>query len=245
MKILTDLHTHTNVSQHAFSTLTENAKYAAEVGMELIACTNHGPTHQTTGELGVHIWHFKNLSLVPRTVEGITVLRGAETNIMDENGTLDIENSLLAELDIVIASCHLEIFEPHNDESFKRIYTAVMDNPHVDILGHICRCKHLKYLDEIIKLAAQKNKLIEINNSCFRRSYLLENAKLVVRKCLEHKAKIVVNSDAHICYQIGDFANAIKYLKEVGYPEELIINRNKKTLTEHLSLRTKSSQFSE
>ena len=54
MDIKTDLHTHTLVSQHAYSTVIENVKYAAENGVEAIAVTDHAPGTPD----GAHDWHF-------------------------------------------------------------------------------------------------------------------------------------------------------------------------------------------
>ena len=72
MQIIADLHTHTNVTDHAFSTLTEMVQAAHDMGLKAIAITNHGPTNPD----GPHEWHFSNLNLVPRKMNGVTVIRG-------------------------------------------------------------------------------------------------------------------------------------------------------------------------
>ena len=61
IKILTDLHTHTVANTHAFSTVTENATYAAGIGMEAIAITDHAPQMPD----GAHRWHFLNSVVLP------------------------------------------------------------------------------------------------------------------------------------------------------------------------------------
>ena len=66
MQIIADLHTHTNVTDHAFSTLTEMVQAAHDMGLKAIAITNHGPTNPD----GPHEWHFSNLNLVPRKMNG-------------------------------------------------------------------------------------------------------------------------------------------------------------------------------
>ena len=68
MQIIADLHTHTNVTDHAFSTLTEMVQAAHDMGLKAIAITNHGPTNPD----GPHEWHFSNLNLVPRKMNGVT-----------------------------------------------------------------------------------------------------------------------------------------------------------------------------
>ena len=77
MQIIADLHTHTNVTDHAFSTLTEMVQAAHDMGLKAIAITNHGPTNPD----GPHEWHFSNLNLVPRKMNGVTVIRGIEFDI--------------------------------------------------------------------------------------------------------------------------------------------------------------------
>jgi putative hydrolase len=226
MKILTDLHTHTNRCAHAYSTIYENVVQAAKRGLELIAITDHA---------GVSIKHFEYLPVfAPRVIEGVTVLRGIEVNILDETGKLDIADELLDELDIVIASCHEGIFEP-SAKQFQKTYTSVINNPRVDIIGHLCRNK-LSGLDEVIKLAMAQNKLIEINNLSFqsRKPERIDNCKILMQTCLEYGAKIVVNSDAHFCTHVGEFTEIIAYLQNIGYPEDLIVNRNKAALFEFL-----------
>ena len=231
MKILTDLHTHTNRSAHAYSTIYENVTQAAKIGLELIAITDHAPA----GGEGVSLNHFKYLPIfIPRVIEGVTVLRGVEVNILDETGALDIAERLLGKLDIVIAACHESVFTPTGEQVLKT-YIPVINNPHIDIIGHLCR-NDLTGLDEIIKLAIAQNKLIEINNLSFksRKQWRIENCKILMQKCLEYGAKIVVNSDAHFCTHVGDLTEIAVYLEAIGYPEDLIINRNKAALFEFL-----------
>jgi len=236
MKILTDIHTHTVASGHAHSTLMENINCAAERGVELIAITDHDI--HTTSTLDVH--YFGSLKHIPRIINGVTLLKGVETNILDETGKLGVDEQTLDNLDIVIASCHpsrlplVPTFVPDSDENFLKTYKAVMLNPQVDILGHITICPHLKYLDKIIDLAKSGNKLIEINNSHFINPKSVKNVKLLIDKCMEKRANIVVSSDAHFCTQIGDFNALCRYFEQINFPENLIINRTKKTLFEFL-----------
>jgi len=204
---------------------------AAKIGLELIAITDHAPAPRG----GISLFHFEYLPVfIPRVVEGVTVLRGIEVNILDETGTIGIADELLDALDIVIASCHETIFEPTAEQVLKT-YTSVINNPRVDIVGHLDR-NDLSGLDEIIKLAIAQNKLVEINNLSFqsRRPERVENSKILMKKCLEYGAKVVVNSDAHFCTQVGGFTEIIAYLENLGYPENLIVNRNKATLFEFL-----------
>ena len=94
MNIVADLHTHTNVSDHAFSTLQENCRAAAEKKLYAIAVTNHAPAMKD----GAHIWHFGGMRSFPRRIDGVYVLRGAEVNILSEEGEIDIGETYLKNL---------------------------------------------------------------------------------------------------------------------------------------------------
>jgi len=81
----------------------------------------------------------------------------------------------------------------------------------------------------LVKKAKEKNVLIEINNSSSVRSRMgsEKTCTKIALLCKEYGVKIVVNSDAHSCFQIGDFSAAEKMLKMIEMPEELIINKSK------------------
>ena len=64
MHIIADLHTHTNVSAHAHSSLEEMVQGAKRAGLSAIAITNHGPAMED----GAHQWHYANLNIVPRKI---------------------------------------------------------------------------------------------------------------------------------------------------------------------------------
>ncbi|MBE7036921.1 MAG: PHP domain-containing protein, partial [Ruminococcaceae bacterium] len=74
-KITTEVHTHTIASSHAYSTIHEMITECARKGIELLAITDHGPALNNDG---AHYWHFYNLKSIPRRVNGVYVIRGAE-----------------------------------------------------------------------------------------------------------------------------------------------------------------------
>ena len=81
-----DLHTHTIASGHAYNSLREMAKGAAEKGLEVLGITEHGPKMPGS----CHRIYFQNLKTVPRELYGVQLLLGAEVNIMDTDGTIDL-----------------------------------------------------------------------------------------------------------------------------------------------------------
>ena len=78
-KVLLDAHTHTVASGHAYSSLQEMAKAAADMGLEVLGITEHGPSVPGT----CPTLYFKNMFVVPRQMYGIRLLMGCEINILD------------------------------------------------------------------------------------------------------------------------------------------------------------------
>ena len=85
-RVVADLHCHTVASTHAYSTVTELARAAAEQRLLAIACTDHGPGAPDAP----HLWHFGNMDVLPPSIEGVRVLHGMEANVMDFSGRLDL-----------------------------------------------------------------------------------------------------------------------------------------------------------
>ena len=100
-----DLHTHTIVSGHAYSTLREMAKAASDKGLELLGITEHAPKMPGT----CHLFYFDNLRIVPRELYGIELVLGSEVNILDAKGTVDLPQKTMEKLDIIIASLHTPV----------------------------------------------------------------------------------------------------------------------------------------
>ncbi|MBZ9634926.1 phosphatase [Clostridium sp. FP1] len=233
MKFVADLHTHTIVSGHAYSTLMENAKYANEIGLEILGVTDHGPNMPGSPDL----WYFGNFKVLPRELYGVKMLYGCEANIIDYEGNLDLPLDLQKGLDIMIVSMHEPLMEGGKsvDLNTAAILKA-MDNPNVNILGHLGNPKFPIHEEEIVKKAKEKNILIELNNSSFITSRIGsdKNCTKIAKLCKEFGGKIIVNSDAHFCFSIGNFSSVEKVLKDIDMPEELIVNTNRAMLIEFL-----------
>ncbi len=107
MKIELDVHTHTIASGHAFSTLQEMAQAAADKGLKVLGITEHSPGVPGT----CHPIYFRNLHVVPRRMYGVELLLGAEINILDGKGNLDLDEDYMKMLDIRIAGIHSLCYE--------------------------------------------------------------------------------------------------------------------------------------
>lgn len=233
MKYLSDLHTHTIVSGHAYTTLMENINYCAETGIKILGTSEHGPEMPNAP----HLWYFGNLITVPRVVNGVTILRGCEINILDVEGSVDLPEDGTRNLDYLLASFHEPIFPPlTKEENTKAVLNTIDKNDKVEILGHLGNPHYELDYEAIVKKVKEKNIMIEINNSSLlgkSRSGSNENCKTVALLCKEYGAKIILTSDAHIHYAIGNFDKAIEMLTSIDFPEELIMN-NPERLIPHL-----------
>ena len=228
MKYELDVHTHTIASGHAYSTLMENAKMASEKGIKVLGTTEHGVTMPHAP----HIWYFDNYRILPRELYGVTMLYGVEANIIDYDGKLDIDDSKLDKLDIVIGSIHDEVYKVGNAEENTRAFINVIKNGKVDIIGHLGNPGVPVDFEQIVMCAKEKDVLIEINNSSFTTSRpgSFGNCKIIALLCKKHNTKLIINSDAHFCTKIGEFTESVNMLESIDFPEELIINKDPKEL---------------
>lgn len=222
MEILIDMHNHTISSGHAYSTILEIAQEASKKGMKYIGITDHGPSMQGAP----NIWHIGNLRVLPDTIYGVEVLKGVEANILNEEGELDVLEGFLSPLDIVLAGFHEGTIEPGDMESNTRAILNVMDNKYVDIIVHLGNPRFPIDMEMVVLKAKEKNILLEINNSSLLMSRVgsEDNCHELALLCKQHKVPIVVNSDSHFAMDVGRLDKAIKLLKDIDMPEELIIN---------------------
>ena len=112
MRYKLDVHTHTIASGHAYSTIEEMARAAARKGLEILGITEHAPGIPGTCDP----IYFRNLHVVPREMSGVRLLLGAELNILDVNGTLDLDEHYYRMLDLRIAGIHQLCYTPGTPE---------------------------------------------------------------------------------------------------------------------------------
>lgn len=235
MIVAVDTHTHTNISHHAYSTLEENIAAAKRRGMEGIAITNHGPE---IGD-GAHPWHFSSLKNFKNYVYGIRLLRGAEVNIMDSEGTIDLDSYALEPLEIVIASMHTPCFAPNQDsETVTRAYLNMLDkNPKVNIMGHMGDGRYRCDYRAVLKKVKETGRIVEINHHSFDvRRGSKENCREIALICKELGIPVVMSTDAHFSDDVGEVENSWRMLRSIDFPEELILNTSLSKLAGYLNL---------
>jgi len=225
MKIEVDLHVHTIASGHAFSTLTEVCRAAREKGLKGIAILDHGPALPG----GAHEYYFSNLVALPDEIFDIRVFKGAEANIVNEKGQLDISDFTLDLLEFVGISFHPACgYDPGPKAKNTETLIRAMENPGVRMVCHPNVPGFEVDLKAVVEAAIDKGVLIEINNysfneNSFRYPSLEENLRLI-EICAEMNCPVALNSDAHYHVFVGDVSGASYYLKKQGFPEELIVN---------------------
>lgn len=236
MRIIADTHTHTIASDHAFSTVVENATCGKAAGLKFMAITDHGVRMPDSP----HLWHFYSLGVLPREIKGVTVIRGIEANIMDFDGGLDIPEDVYASLEWIIASYHHPCCMPGTFEQHTNSYIKVLKNPRVDVIGH-CDTKDFDFdFDAVAKVCHEENKLIEVNNSRLYNAVSVARYKEILKACQRHKTQIILNSDAHYCERVGDLSMAIKLVEEIGFPENLVVNADENRFANYLKSRGKN-----
>lgn len=224
MNIYFDLHTHTTASGHGYSTLKENIESAKEIGLKVLGLSEHGPALPG----GPHPFFFSNYRCIPRQHGELRLLCGVEANIMDWEGELDIEEWLLQRMDYVIASMHVPCVKSGTAEENTDACIKAMQNPYVKILGHPDDSRYPLNYDRLVRAAKEEGVLLEVNNSSLdpnaARQGGRENIKTLLETCKKYQVPVILGTDSHICYTVGRFDDALTVLKEVDFPEELVIN---------------------
>lgn len=226
MEYYLDSHVHTIASGHAYNTIFEMAEAAAQKGLKLLALTEHAVAMPGT----CHEFYFSNLRMLPRRIKGIEVLFGAEVNIMDYEGNVDMDEGLLAQMDVVVASLHTPCIRPGTREENTKALLGAMKNPYVNIIGHPDDGRYPVDFEALVQTAKERHVLLELNNTSLHpkgsRKDPKPNDREMLRLCSQYQVPIIVNSDAHSAFDVGEHGYAEALLKEMRFPGELIVNRS-------------------
>jgi len=223
-----DLHTHTNISRHAYSTVYEIITAAKDLGLLAVGISNHCPAHPDGALEG----HFRNLRVIPEWVDGIRVYRGAELNFTNFEGEIDLSpDTIINRLDYTIASFHEDVITPGSVKDHTGAYLRAAENPLVDIIGHSgTACYEYDY-ERVIPEFGKNGKVVEINEGTFHvRKSSADNCRTIARLCMKYSVPVIVSSDAHFCRNVGVFEEALSMLNSLDFPEELVVNADMKQL---------------
>ncbi|MDP2946261.1 MAG: DNA polymerase/3'-5' exonuclease PolX [bacterium] len=192
-----DLQVHSNWTDGENS-IEEMAEAAQKLGLKYIAITDHTKSLAMTGGADEKklLKQMAEIDKIQKRFTKIKILKGAEVNIL-KDGSLDIEDEILARLDVVGIAVHSH-FNLSREEQTKRIVKA-MRNKHVDILfhptGRLIQKREPYDVDvgEIIKTAKETGTILEIDSDPYR----LDLKDEYIRKAIEAGVKLAIDSDAH------------------------------------------------
>jgi DNA polymerase (family 10) len=220
-----DLHMHTDATDGR-DTIRQMAEAAHARGLKYIAITDHSKNLAMTNGMddARALAHIKNIRKVDAEMKGkIRVLPGIEVDILGD-GTLDLEDATLAQMDVVVASVHSH-FNQSIEEMTTRFLRA-LENPHVRILGHPTGRKVLNReayainIDLILKRAAELGVAVEHNASPARSD--LNDLNLRLAK--QYGCKIVVDTDAHSTEELDQIRYGITQLRRAWLTPADILN---------------------
>lgn len=219
-----DVHTHTVMSGHAYSSLQEMVAAAQQKSLDILGITEHAPGIPGT----CNPIYFRNLHVVPRQFGNLRLLLGAELNIMDTKGTLDLDEYYYKMLDIRIAGIHLLCWEGGTIEENTQGMINAIRNPWTQIISHPGDGTAELLFEPIVLAAKESKTLLEINNSSLNpnrnKETALRNNLEILRLCKRYEVPVVLSSDAHISYAIADYSFIWPLLQETEFPDQLIMN---------------------
>lgn len=234
IKMESDLHIHTIASGHGYSTIKENIEEARKKGLKTIAITDHGLNMPGAP----HVYHFTNMISLPRIMQGIEVLRGVEANILDIDGNVDMPNEVMSEyLDIVLAGFHYGTgYQGNTLEENTAAMVAAIRNPYIHIIAHPDNPMYPIDVETVVCAAKEYNKALELNNSSFIvRPGSSNICSQIARLCKKYNVLVSINSDAHICYNVGETSRVAAVALKEGIHKTQIINYTSNYLNEYLS----------
>jgi putative hydrolase len=229
LKLEADLHVHTTASGHGYSTIKEIVEAAAEKGLKTVGITDHGLNMPGAP----HWYHFTNMISLPRVMKGVEVLRGVEANILDLQGRIDMPDEVLTSyLDLVLAGFHDTTgYTGTTREENTQAMIAAIANPHVHIISHPGNPKYPVDVEKVVLAAKKFNKAVELNNHSFvARPGSFPYCTEFARMAKKHGVLVAINSDAHICFNVGECDKAQSLARKVGINKNQILNTSAENL---------------
>jgi putative hydrolase len=221
-----DCHAHSDWSDGG-SPIREMAEAARALGHEYMVLTDHSPRLTVANGLSPERLR-DQLSVVRGLNEELApfrILTGIEVDI-NEDGTLDQQPELLAELDIVVASVHSKLRMPRDDMTRRMV--AAIANPYMDILGHctgrlvVGRGRPESEFDpEIVFEACRQFEVaVEINSRPERK----DPPKRLLRLAVEAGCRVSIDTDAHAPGQLDWQVIGCERAAACGVPADSVIN---------------------
>jgi DNA polymerase (family 10) len=220
-----DLHMHTNASD-GHNTIREMADAALACGYKYIAITDHSKNLAMTNGLDEKraLEQIQRVHEVDRQMEGrIRVFTGMEVDILAD-GSLDLDDEVLAQMEVVIASVHSRFDQPR-EEMTARVIHAI-ENPYVRILGHptgrllLRREPFAMDMGDVLRRAAELGVAAEHNAAPER----LDLNDRDLRLAKELGCRIVINSDSHDARNLGKMDYGLRQLRRAWLGPKDVLN---------------------
>jgi len=222
-----DCHAHTEASDGG-ATIREMADAAIELGHDYLAITDHSPrltvaNGLSAGRLRAQLQEIAalNLQLGP-----FRLLTGIEVDI-NEDGSLDQDPELLAQLDVVVGSVHSALRSEERAMTVRMV--TALANPNLDILGHCTgrmttrkrnRPESAFDAELVFAAAARFDKAIEINS----RPERLDPPKRLLRLAVEAGCRVSIDTDAHAPGQLFWLGNGCERAFLCGVTAPTVVN---------------------
>jgi len=241
MQFIGDYHTHSRFSDGRQS-VEDIIRAARQRGLQEIAITDHGPLVAVIGVDQAHDYlRIKEMLAASPDYKDIRVLVGAEANIRDMHGTLDISPDLAGQLDLLIAGLHpytlptsledgLGIFVQNSLRHLSRrqrdkaiehntmaVVATIQGHPEVDIISHPGLFFALDVY-EVARACAENDVLFEIN--CGHEFPDLS----AIMEAERAGANFIINSDAHFFDSVGQFAYGEYVVARLGIDRDRVVN---------------------
>jgi DNA polymerase (family 10) len=219
-----DLHVHSNWSDGA-SSIQDIAMAARALGYEYVAICDHSRSLTVANGLSVERLRdqMAEIDRLNDTLEGFTVLKGSEVDIKAD-GSLDLPDDVLEDLDIVVASVHTGMRQERGPITQRAV--SALENPHVTILGHPTgrilggREPMLIDMDEVIEVALANGKALELNAYPSR----LDLGDEDVRKAVDARVNIAIDTDAHSPFEMDFMEYGVHTARRGWAPRHGVLN---------------------
>src|SRR5438477_45857 len=219
-----DVHMHT-VETDGRNTIEEMAEAARVHGYKYMAITDHSKNLAFANGVDDKraVEHIKRIRDANDRIGEIKIFAGVEVDILAD-GTLDLSDWVLEQLDIVIASVHSH-FNQSPAEMTDRLLRAIQ-NPNVSLIGHptgriLLRRDAYGYdLDAVLKLAAQKKVAMELNAYPDR----LDLCDRHLRLAKQYGVKIVINTDSHHTSHLDKIRFGLLQARRAWLTKENVLN---------------------
>jgi len=220
-----DVHMHT-VETDGRNTIEEMAEAARQRGYKYMAITDHSKNLAFANGLDDKraVEHIARIRDADKKMDGIKIFAGVEVDILAD-GSLDLSDDVLAEMDLVIASVHSHMNDQSTAQMTERLLKAV-SNPNTSIIGHptgrllLRRDAYPFDVHAILKAAAQHKVAMELNAYPDR----LDLCDRHLRLAKQNGVKIVINTDSHHTSHLDKIRFGVLQARRAWLTKEDILN---------------------